>query len=261
MNIQNTIISASHISVFQRDKAILRDVSLTITAQDFVTIIGPNGAGKSTLLKCLMGLLKPDTGIIEHKAGLRIGYVPQKIMPQASMPMRVSRFLQLRRRVSRADIAEIAHDVGIEGLLQQCLHELSGGELQRVLLARAILDNPELLVLDEPAQQLDITGQLAFYKLLERLYAKRALAIVMVSHDLHMVMASTQRVVCLFHHICCHGEPQAITQDPEFIALFGADMARMMAVYQHSHNHCHDEHLCDAPDHNHHHEHNHDQEQ
>ena len=124
-------------------------------------------------------------------------------------------------------------------ILHQPLTLLSGGELQRVLLARSLLNNPELLILDEPAQNLDITGQLSFYRLIEHIYQERKLTILMVSHDLHMVMASSRQVICLFHHVCCSGEPQAVTKDPEFIALFGKDMANMMAVYQHSHNHTH----------------------
>lgn len=143
---------------------------------------------------------------------------------------------------------ETVAETGIEGLLDAQLHGLSGGELQRVLLARALLNTPELLVLDEPAQNLDIVGQIAFYKLLENIYKKRPLAILMVSHDLHMVMAATKKVICLFHHICCSGEPQVVTRDPAFTALFGTDMAKMLAVYHHEHNHSHDtsdcEHTC-----------------
>lgn len=135
---------------------------------------------------------------------------------------------------------EVAQEMGIEHLLRTPLYVLSGGELQRVLLVRSLMDNPELLVLDEPAQNLDIASQLTFYKLLERIYTERSLSILMISHDLHMVMAATKKVICLFHHICCSGEPHVVTQDPEFISLFGSDMANMMSVYQHSHNHTHD---------------------
>ena len=239
----NLLLNAQNLMVVRQNHSILNDVSLTIGMRDFITIIGPNGAGKSMLLKCLIGLYKPDSGHIDRKQGLRIGYVPQHFMPDQSMPITVQRFLSLRKTADAASLQQTIAETHITGILPKPLSTLSGGEMQRVLLARSLLDNPELLVLDEPAQNLDISGQLGFYKLLEHIYKERDLSIVMVSHDLHMVMASTRQVVCLFHHICCSGEPQAVTRDPEFISLFGRDMANMMAVYQHSHNHKHDE--CD----------------
>ena len=233
------LIDAENLTVIRQGRRILDNISLRVDGGDFITIIGPNGAGKSMLLKCLLGFYPADRGNVRRRRGLTIGYVPQRLTPDYAMPIHVRRFLRLGKKTNDARIEDIAHETGIAHLLKSPLFLLSGGELQLVLLARALLEAPALLVLDEPAQNLDISGQLAFYKLLDQIYAKRALSILMVSHDLHMVMASTKRVVCLFHHVCCSGEPQAITKDPEFISLFGDDMANMMAVYQHSHNHMH----------------------
>ncbi len=236
----NVLIEAKRINVLKRKKYILKDVSISIGERDFITVIGPNGAGKSMLLKCLLGFQRADAGTIERSKGLKIGYMPQHLSFQRSMPITVGRFLRLRKRIDVSQLQRILHETNIAQLVTRPVSVLSGGELQRVLLARSLLNDPELLVLDEPAQNLDISGQLAFYKLLEKIYASRPLSILMVSHDLHLVMASTKQVVCLFHHICCSGEPQAVTKDPEFISLFGRDMAKMVAVYQHSHNHIHE---------------------
>ena len=236
----SSIIECKNLSVVLQGKSILKDVSISISQRDFITIIGPNGAGKSMLLKCLMGFYKPSAGKVTKKRRLRIGYVPQRIALDNSMPINVKRFLSLRKKVISENLEKTAEETNINAVLNKPLSILSGGELQRVLLARSLIDDPEILILDEPAQNLDISGQLSFYKLLERVYEQRSLSILMVSHDLHMVMASTKKVICLFHHICCSGEPSTITQDPEFVSLFGTDMANMMAVYQHSHNHKHD---------------------
>lgn len=230
------LITAEKVTVTRQEKNILKDVSMSIGAKDFVTVIGPNGAGKSMLLKCLMGFYQPDSGMITRAQGLKIGYVPQRLMPDYSMPITTRRFLSLRKSIDAVSLKNVAEETGIEFILNKPLYVLSGGELQRVLLARSLLNNPDLLVLDEPAQNLDISGQLGFYKLLEQIYSERNLSILMVSHDLHMVMASSKRVICLFHLVCCSGEPHAITKDPEFISLFGDDMANMMAIYQHHHN-------------------------
>jgi zinc transport system ATP-binding protein len=184
-----------------------------------------------------MGFYSPNKGTITRKKNLKIGYVPQRFVPDATLPLTVQRFLTLRKKTDVIRMRETAEEIEISSLLNKPLYTLSGGEMQRVLLARSLLGNPELLILDEPAQNLDISGQLAFYKLLEQVYNKHTLSILMVSHDLHMVMASTKHVLCLFHHVCCSGEPHVVTQDPEFITLFGSDMAHMMAVYQHNHHH------------------------
>ncbi|MEH6547838.1 MAG: ATP-binding cassette domain-containing protein [Sneathiella sp.] len=246
------LVSAENLFVVREGGEILSDVSLALEDRDFITIIGPNGAGKSMLLKCIMGFYKPDRGQVIRKKGLRIGYVPQRLVADHTIPIRTRRFLSLRKKASKETLEQVAEETGIAELLEQPLHILSGGELQRVLLARALLDDPELLVLDEPAQNLDVTGQLAFYKLLDRIYAERDVSILMVSHDLHLVMSSTKQVVCLYHHVCCSGEPHMVTRDPEFISLFGNDMAKLMAVYNHSHDHSHDH------DHDHDHDHGHD---
>jgi zinc transport system ATP-binding protein len=231
------LLSANNIHVTKGQQKILTDISLNIPTHDFLTIIGPNGAGKSMLLKCLMGFYKPDFGKIIKKDMLKIGYVPQKIYCDAIFPLNVLDFLKLNKTTTISNLEKTIDETHIQSFLKRPLHVLSGGQLQRVLLARSLLDNPELLILDEPAQNLDISGQLVFYKLLDKIYSERKLAVIMVSHDLHMVMASSRRVICLFHHICCTGTPNMITKDPEFIALFGQDMAKMMGIYQHTHNH------------------------
>ncbi|CAG0910233.1 unnamed protein product [Cyprideis torosa] len=238
--VMSPLLSAEGLGVVRQDKTILRDVSLDIGERDFVTIIGPNGAGKSTLIKCLVGIEAASSGRVIRQRGLRLGYLPQRLGRDASMPITTRRFLQLRRRTTRAQLDEVAATCQIEALLTQSLHHLSGGEMQRVLLARALLGDPQLLVMDEPAQNLDVDAELAFYHLINGLHDERGIAMLMVSHDLHMVMASTRRVVCLYQHVCCSGEPQAVARDPEFIALFGEEMAQTMAVYPHVHDHHHD---------------------
>ena len=233
------LITASNITVNRGETKILDNVSLTVGESEFITILGPNGGGKSMLLKCLMGFYIPDNGNIKRKRHLRIGYVPQQFTSEQTMPISVGQFLRLRKKVSAEELETITAETNIEALVNKPLNILSGGELQRILVARALIGAPDLLILDEPAQNLDISGQLAFYKLLSEIYEKRSFSILMVSHDLHMVMATTKKVICLFHHVCCSGEPQVVTKDPEFITLFGNDMAEMMAVYQHGHNHSH----------------------
>lgn len=236
----NALIHAHSMGLIRQQHTILRDISLEVGRHDFLTVIGPNGAGKSMLLKCLIGLITPTSGQVVREKSLRVGYVPQQFMVDRMIPIQVRHFLRLRKLVNDEELTHVSEEVGIEGILSRQLSDLSGGELQRVLLARALLNNPQLLMLDEPAQHLDVSGQLALYALLDRIYEVRKLSIIMVSHDLHLVMASTRQVICLFEHICCFGQPQTVAKDPEFVALFGEELARRMAVYHHEHNHSHD---------------------
>lgn len=237
----DSLISAESLNVIRQGKHILKDVSLSIHANEFITVIGPNGAGKSMLLKCLMGFYKPDGGKVTQKKGLKVGYVPQRFIPDPTMPISAKRFLTIKKKVDKNDLDQIISETNIESILNKPIAVLSGGEFQRVLLARSLLDHPEIIILDEPAQNLDITGQIGFYKLLERIYKERSFSILMVSHDLHMVMASTNQVICLYHHICCSGQPNIVTKDPKFISLFGHEMANMMAMYHHHHSHTHND--------------------
>ena len=184
------LIQASNINVSRQGNKILENVSVVVGDHDFLTVIGPNGAGKSMLLKCLMGFYAPDIGEIRKMNGLRVGYVPQNFAPEHTMPISVRRFLTLRKKTEKAAIEEIAQETGILNILDQALFELSGGERQRVLLARSLFDNPHLLVLDEPAQNLDISGQLGFYRLVEKIYEERKVSVLTVSYT-HLTLPTS----------------------------------------------------------------------
>ena len=230
----NALISAKNINVIKMGKNILKDVSIDIKKNDFTTIIGPNGAGKSMLLKCLMGFYKPNSGAIKTKPNLKFGYMPQNLDVIKTIPMKAKLFITIKKKFDKISLKKVISETQIDNILDKQLSVLSGGEMQRVLLARSLLNNPELLILDEPAQNLDVSGQMLFYKLLQEIYSKRGLSILMVSHDLHLVMISTKQVICLSNRICCFGKPQQITNDPKFLSMYGNDMAEVMAVYQHS---------------------------
>ncbi|MEM6603921.1 MAG: ATP-binding cassette domain-containing protein [Pseudomonadota bacterium] len=236
MNQTSHLITAKNISVRRDNRDILKNINIDIEPRDFITVIGPNGAGKSVLLKSLIGFFDFDEGTITRQKKLKIGYVPQRLTADQTMPLKVKDFLKLLKKPSRDHLSEIVAQTTIQKLLQLQLSTLSGGELQRVLLARALLNMPELLILDEPAQNLDIMGQVEFYKLLDKIYKERDIAILMVSHDLHMVMSSTKKVVCLKGEICCSGSPQNIAKDPAFQSIFGESIAEMMSVYHHNHH-------------------------
>jgi zinc transport system ATP-binding protein len=250
----NNLINCENICVVRNGKHILQEVSLSIEKGDFITIIGPNGAGKSMLLKTIIGIESFEAGSVTKKDGLKIGYVPQRIFIDASMPITAFDFLKMVKGSTKQAIIKALNDTGAGNILHKQMHEISGGEMQRVLVARAILQQPDIIILDEPAQNLDVSGQLSFYQLLKTLHKESGIAILMVSHDLHMVMASTNKVICLYHHICCTGTPDKITKEPEFIKLFGKDFSDMMAVYNHHHNHEHTHDNCDG-EHEHHHHH------
>lgn len=217
--------------------AVLEHIGFSIAAGQIVTLIGPNGAGKTTLLKTVLGIVKPDSGSVWRKEGLKIGYVPQKINLPRSIPLTVERFLRLDGDYPDRKLREVLEMTGIARLTGHSVHPLSGGETQRLLLARTLLKDPDLLVLDEPAQGLDPVGEERFYALLETLNRDRNCAILMVSHDLHVVMAKTHRVLCVNRHICCSGSPEEIADRPEYLQLYGEHPT--LAIYRHRHDHKH----------------------
>lgn len=222
-------------------REVLQGISLDIAQREITTVIGPNGAGKSTLIKLICGLLEPSSGEVQRSKGLSIGYMPQRIRLAPSMPIKVSRFLSLADASKQARAAAL-EKTGVSHLNSASMHTLSGGELQRVLLARAILRKPQLLVLDEPLQGVDINGQAALYRLIASLRDESGCSILMVSHDLHLVMAQTDKVICLNQHVCCHGEPESVSKHPEYLKLFGKQVIEDIAVYTHKHDHHHNMH-------------------
>ncbi|MFV0300977.1 MAG: metal ABC transporter ATP-binding protein [Paracoccus sp. (in: a-proteobacteria)] len=219
---------------------VLSDVSLRIDPGEIVTVVGPNGSGKSSLVRALLGHVGLAAGRVVRQAGLRIGYVPQRVHIDTAMPMTVRRFLSLPQRVSAAAATAMLRRVGVEGVERQQITQLSGGQFQRVLLARALLFRPQLLVLDEPTQGLDQPGIVGFYKLIEEIRTETGAAILLVSHDLLVVMRASDRVLCLNGHVCCEGTPQHVSGAPEYRALFGAESEGTLALYQHHHDHDHD---------------------
>lgn len=214
-------------------RAVLQNISMSIERGHITTIIGPNGAGKSSLIRIILGLVAPDSGRIEPSVELRIGYMPQKLHVDTTLPISTYRFLQLANSSGEA-CDKALQLVGIPHVKDSSFHKLSGGELQRVLLARAILRQPNLLVLDEPVQGVDISGQNELYSVITNLRNELNCGVVMVSHDLHLVMSATDHVICLNHHICCQGKPEKITQDPAYIDIFGKT-----SLYNHQHDHQH----------------------
>lgn len=229
----NPLINLQSVSKLFAEKPILQNISMAVNRGEITTIIGPNGAGKSTLARLILGLIAPDHGTIHRSNDLVIGYMPQKIHIDSTLPITTSRFLQLAN--TSYDACNRALDlVGIPEVKNTPFHKLSGGETQRVLLARAILCQPNLLVLDEPVQGVDFNGQNELYGLIGQLRSSLNCGIVMVSHDLHLVMSSTDHVICLNHHICCQGKPEQVTQDPAYLDIFGET-----ALYNHTHNHKH----------------------
>ncbi len=235
-----TFLEARKLAVRHGDLTVLRDVDFAIDPGEIVTVIGPNGSGKSTLVRALIGLEPLASGVVIRRANLRVGYVPQRLKIEAALPMTVRRFLSLPDRVDEADAARALARVGTTGLQDRPLARLSGGQLQRVLLARALLSKPDILILDEPTQGLDQPGVAGFYRLLEELRRETGVAVLLVSHDLHVVMSASDRVICLNGHICCEGAPQIVSAAPEYRALFGLGTGGALALYRHVHDHDHE---------------------
>ncbi|MCK8462768.1 metal ABC transporter ATP-binding protein [Aliiroseovarius sp. S1339] len=233
-----SLITAKDLSVSHGRRLVLEHVNFTIEPGEIVTIVGPNGSGKSTLLRALLGML-PVSGTVTRQPGLVVGYVPQKLALDRSLPMPVASFLNLPKPHSAQERAEVLQRVGLPGVEHRQIAELSGGQLQRVLLARALLTKPDILVLDEPTQGLDQMGEAAFYQLIETVRTEMGVAILMVSHDLHVVMSASDRVICLNGHVCCEGTPHVVRDAPEYRALFGHGTQGALALYQHQHDHDH----------------------
>jgi zinc transport system ATP-binding protein len=256
----DALIRLKDVSVTRAGQSVLEHIQLSVSSGEIVTLIGPNGAGKTTLVRAVLGLLKADSGEIWRKPKLRVGYMPQKLHIDATLPLSVLRFLRLVPGVDRDTARAALVEVGAEKVIDSPLQGISGGEMQRVLLARALLRKPELLVLDEPVQGVDVAGQAELYALITQLRNRHQCGVLMVSHDLHLVMSTTDQVVCLNRHVCCSGHPEQVSNDPAFVELFGLN-APSLAIYHHHHDHAHDLHgeVCQpAPAHDHAHTHNHD---
>lgn len=255
------LISAHGIDMEIGGRKILDDARLDINTGEIVTLIGPNGAGKTTLVHVVLGLLKPLRGTVVRRENLRIGYVPQQFSIDPLIPLDVYRLMTLTCRASRAQAIEVLSSTGVAHLIDQPVAHLSGGEQQRVLLARALLRDPDLLILDEPVQGVDFSGQVAIYQLISDIRTTHGCGILMISHDLHIVMAESDRVICLNGHVCCEGHPEDVSKDPEYVKMFGGMGAQTLGIYAHQHDHSHDVsgvshlHGKDAADHDHTHSH------
>ena len=233
------LISVANLNFRIGEKTILQNVDLDISAGEILTLIGPNGAGKTTLVRILLDLIKPDTGEVTRKEGLSVGYLPQAFEVDPPLPLTVGRLLRLTQKPSLRQMEESLEEVGAGNLMDRPVQSLSGGERQRVLLARALLRDPDLLVLDEPIQNVDINGQAELYRLIMKIRDDRGCGVLLISHDLHLVMAFTDLVVCLNKHVCGSGHPEAVSKHPAYLALFGKQAAENLAVYKHRHDHVH----------------------
>ncbi|MDD3518095.1 MAG: zinc ABC transporter ATP-binding protein ZnuC [Chromatiales bacterium] len=233
------LIEAHDVSLSFGGREVLQHVDLSLRSGDIITLIGPNGAGKTSLLRILLGLQVPTSGSVARRPGLRIGYMPQRVAIDPVLPLTVRRFLGLGGRYGRAQLIAALEESGVPHLLDQPVQSVSGGEMQRVLLARALLREPDLLVLDEPAQGVDVTGQGEVFRLIAQLRDRHGCGVLMVSHELHLVMAAADSVLCLNRHVCCTGRPEAVSRHPEYLRLFGPMDTRGLAVYTHHHDHHH----------------------
>lgn len=235
----NTLIQLNNCGILRNQKWLVRGVSLKVERGQIVTLIGPNGSGKSTTAKMALGILRPDEGSNIVLNNLKISYVPQKLSIDWSLPLRVIDFMNLIEKHSQETLMDTLNLTGIKHLLYEDVRNLSGGEFQRLLMARAIAKEPEFLVLDEPVQGVDYAGEIALYQIIQDIRKTLHCGILLISHNLHVVMSQTNHVICLNGHICCSGEPQSIVKDPEYIKLFGENMDPTLAFYQHQHDHHH----------------------
>lgn len=244
------LVSARGLGVFRSGRWLVRGVDLSIGRGEIVTLIGPNGGGKSTIAKAILGLIKADEGSVHRPSSLRIGYVPQKLSIDQTLPMTVRRMMALTERHSGNAIKAALAEVGSDHLIDAPVQMLSGGEFQRVLLARAFVRDPDLLVLDEPVQGVDHAGEVRLYELIEKVRQRIGCGVLLISHDLHVVMARTDQVYCVNGHVCCSGSPQLVGASAQYRELFGEKAAEALAVYHHDHDHSHEP---DGSVHPHHH--------
>lgn len=235
-----SLIEIDNLSIRYGANTVLHHVRLKVEPGEIVTIVGPNGSGKTSLLKAIIGATAPATGQVRLRPGLRIGYVPQRLHIDATLPITVERFMSLTGRVSRSDCAAALEAAGVPDLLKRQMSQLSGGQFQRVLLARALINRPEVLLLDEATQGLDQPGSAAFYRQIEAVRRDTGCAVLMISHELHVVMSASDRVICLNGHVCCEGTPDVVASAPEYRALFGTGTGGALALYRHDHDHDHD---------------------
>jgi zinc transport system ATP-binding protein len=239
MNNKNSLlVKLEDVGIYKSPKWIIRGVSLEIRSGQIVTLIGPNGSGKTTTAKMALNILKPDEGLIKNYTN-KIAYVPQKINIDWTMPLRVIDFMNLTNNLKHNEIIESLNLTGVEKLLNAQINGLSGGEFQRVHIARAMAKKPELLVLDEPVQGVDFNGEIDLYNIIKNISTNLNCGILLVSHDLHFVMSATDYVVCLNGHICCSGKPSSVVKDKAYIELFGKHRSETLSYYQHEHDHTH----------------------
>ena len=232
------LLKVENVGISVNGKSLVRGVSLEVKQGEIVTLIGPNGSGKSTTAKIALGIYKKIDGKVKTYTD-KIGYVPQKISIDWTLPIRVLDFMTLTEELTQDEINTALNLTGVEHLKDKNLSNLSGGEFQRVLIARAISKQPELLVLDEPVQGVDFKGEIALYKLIKEISEKMKCGILLISHDLHVVMSATDFVVCLNGHVCCSGTPHKVVQDNKYRELFGDRASNILSLYEHKHDHTH----------------------
>jgi zinc transport system ATP-binding protein len=235
----DALVAADDVCLVIGGRTILQAITIRLAPGEIVTLVGPNGAGKTMLIRVLIGLIRPTSGRVLRRPGLRVGYLPQKVAFDPVLPLNVGRLMTLTVRKPRKAVEAALAETGVEHLIDSPVGNLSGGEMQRVLLARSLLREPDLLVLDEPVQGVDFAGVSGLYDLICEIRARRGCGILMVSHDLHVVMAATDHVVCINRHICCAGTPQHVGNHPEYARLFGPRAAQTVALYAHRHDHHH----------------------
>ena len=238
MDQNKLLVKLENAGVYRSSKWLVRGISLEINQGQIVTLIGPNGSGKTTTAKMILNILNTDEGLVKGNAN-KMAYVPQKINIDWTMPLRVIDFMKITSSLNNTQITESLSMTGVDKLLYNQIHSLSGGEFQRVLIARAIAKKPDLLVLDEPVQGVDFNGEIALYNLIKEISVNLNCGILLISHDMHFVMSTTDHVICLNGHICCSGSPSNVVKNPEYIKLFGEHNSETLSYYQHQHDHSH----------------------